>query len=105
MRALTNTIRNRDQRRFLAARRRHQRRLPGQLQVEAVVGAGDEKAGAEVARADVGGRDHDGDSDGGGDDWEDDVVARFPEFAGAPGEGAGAGVGEGVRGCLDEVGV
>lgn len=105
VRALTNTIRNRNQRRFLAARRRHQRRLPGQLQVEAVVGAGDEKAGAEVARADVGRGDHDGDSDGGGDDREHDVVAGFAEAAGGPGEGAGAGVGEGVGGCLDEVGV
>lgn len=101
MRALTHTIRNRNQRSLLAPRRGNQRRLPRKLQVEAVVGAADQQAGAEVARADVGGGDHDGDAGGGRDDGHDDVVAGFAEFAGRPGEGAGAGVGDGVGGCLD----
>ena len=105
VRALTNTVRNRNQSRFLAARGRDQSRLPGELQVQTVVGSGDQQACAEVAGADVGRGDHDGDSDGGGDDGEHDVVAGFAEAAGAPGESAGAGVGEGVGGCLDEVGV
>lgn len=105
MRALTHTVCDGDQSCFLAARRRNKRRLPRELQVETVVCAGDQQACAEVASADVGRRDHDGDADGGGDDGEDDVVAGFAESAGAPGESAGAGVGEGVGGCLDEVGV
>lgn len=75
VRALADTVGNSDQSCFLAARCRDQGRLPGELQVEAVVGASDEQACAEVASADVGGGDHDGDSDGGGDDWEDNVVA------------------------------
>jgi len=69
VRALADAVCNGDQSCFLAARRWDQSGLPGELQVETVVRARDQQACAEVASADVGGGDHDGDSDGGGDDW------------------------------------
>lgn len=55
VRALADAIGNGNQSCFLAARSRHQSRLPRQLQVETVVGAADQQAGTEVASADVGG--------------------------------------------------
>jgi hypothetical protein len=101
MRALADAVCDGDQSCFLAAGSWHQSRLPRELQVETVVGAADQEASAEVAGADVRGGDHDCDSGGGGDDRDDDVVARFSEFARAPGESAGAGVGDGVGWCLN----
>lgn len=81
MRALTDAVGDGDQRGFLRSRRGHQSCLPGQLQVQAVVRAADEEAGAEVACADVGGRNHNGRPDSGEENWYDDVVARFSELA------------------------
>ena len=63
VRGLADTIRNGDQSCFLAARCRDQGRLPGELQVETVVGARNQQACAEVASADVGSGDHDRDAD------------------------------------------
>lgn len=105
MRALADAVGDGDQSRLLATRGRDQRGLPRELQVEAVVGAADEEDGAEVARADVRGGDHDGRAGGGDHDRDHDVVARFAELAGAPGERAGTCVGDGVGRRLDEVGV
>ena len=59
VRALANTVGDRDQSCLLAARCRNQGRLPRELQVETVVGAADQETGAEVASADVRGGDHD----------------------------------------------
>lgn len=64
VRALTDAVGNGDECSFLASRCRHQRRLPGQLQIEPVVRAADEEHCAKVARADVRGADHDRDADG-----------------------------------------
>lgn len=96
MARLANTIRNRDQGSLLAPRRGYHRRLPGQLDVEAAVGARDEEEEAEVAGANDGRADEDGAAGGAKDDGDDDVPEVFLAAGGGPGDAAGEDVGEGV---------
>ena len=72
--ALTDTVGNSNQRRFLAARGRHKSGFPGQLQVETVVGARNKQNGTKVAGSDIFGGNHDRDSYCGEGDRDDDVV-------------------------------
>ena len=103
VRALTHAVGDGDESCFLAAWRGDQSRLPRELQVETVVGAADQQARSEVSSGDVRGRDHDRDAGGRCYDRDDDVVARLPELAGAPGESAGTGIRNGVWRSLDEI--
>lgn len=101
---LADAVGDGDQRGLLAAGRGDDGRLPRELQVEAVVGARDEQEEAEVARADVHGRDEQRAADGAADDGQHDVPEGLLVAARGPGAGAGEGVGECVGRRLDEVG-
>src|SRR5690242_17770236 len=71
---LRDTVRNRNQRSLLTARRRYKRRLPRQLEVEARVGATDEKDETKIARPDIQGANQHARTGCGEDDGDDDVV-------------------------------
>lgn len=101
---LADAVCDGDQRGLFAAGRRHQRRLPGQLQVQAVVRARDEQEQAKVAGAHVLGRDEHGAAHRAADDGHDHVPKGLLAAARGPGARAGEGVGKGVGRRLDEVG-
>ena len=101
---LADAVGNGNQRRLLGPGRRHHRRLPRELQVEAAVGTADEQDDAKVAGADVERADEDAAARGREDDGDDDVQGRLHVLSAGPGDGAGRGVCNGIGGCLDEVG-
>lgn len=98
MARLANTVCNSNQRRLLAPGSGNDRRLPGQLDVEAAVGARDEEEEAEVAGADDGRADEDAAAGSSEDDGDDDVPEVFLAAGGGPGDTTGEDVGEGVGG-------
>lgn len=79
MRALADTVGDSDQRGFLRTRGGNKSGLPGELQVEAVVGATDQEYHAKVTCTNVQRRDQDGTAGGGENYGDHDVVAGFLE--------------------------
>lgn len=75
--ALRDGVRDGDEGSLLSAGRRHQCRLPGQLQVEARVRPADQQDQAEVSRPDVERGDQHGSAHGAERDRDHDVPERF----------------------------
>lgn len=104
MAALRDAVRNGNQSRLLRTRSRDDRGLPGELEVETVVGTRDQDEEGKVPRPDVLDGDEDRAADGTDDDGDDNVPEMLLAFTGRPRQHAGDGVREGVGRSLDEVG-
>lgn len=102
--ALADAVGDTDEGRLLAPWGWHHLSLPGKLEVETVVGTGDEDEEGKVAHANVGNGDEKGAADGGDEDGDHDVPVVLLATAGGPCAQTGEGVGEGIRRGLDEVG-
>lgn len=76
---LTDAVGNSNESSFLAARSRHERCFPAELEVETRVGAADEEHEAEVASTNVEGSNEHATACCAHDNWDDDVVERFLE--------------------------
>lgn len=101
---LADAVGDGDERGLLTARGRDDCRLPGELEVETVVGTRDQDEEGEVADADVGDGDEEGATNGTEADGDHDVPEVLLATAGRPRAQTGECVREGIRRRLNEVG-